>query len=126
MTTVLDPTHLRTFLATLPGRCAHGMHELQGCTDCGVALKFKGQSITTAAHPADRAKVEAAIRQLAASGRPFSSNDARPLHNVTGPVVGAAFSAAAKAGLIKRVGYVSSTEPGTHAHPVAEWIGRAA
>lgn len=113
---------LEDYLSAQPDRCAHGYAPNQGCTDCGVALKFKGQAIASAAHPGDRARVEAAIRTLAATGRPFSSNDARPLHNVAGPVVGAAFTAAAKAGLIRRIGYVASTEPGTHGHPVAEWV----
>ena len=108
----------------LPGRCVHGYHlKLQGCLDCGARGKASGQARTSAAHPSERAAVDAAIRQLAATGRPFSSNDARPLHNVSGPVVGAAFTAAAKAGLIKRTGYEPSTDPGTHGHPVATWIG---
>jgi hypothetical protein len=114
---------LDQFLATRSDRCPHGWHlTLQGCTSCGVALKFKGQAIASAAHPDERARVEAAIRTLAATGRPFSANSARPLHGVSGPIVGAAFTAAAKAGLIRRVGYVASTDPGTHAHPVAEWV----
>lgn len=117
---------LTTHLASLPGRCEHGAHHLQGCELCGVALKFKGQAQTTAAHSADRQRVDSAIRQLAATGREFSSNDARPLHNVVGPVVGAAFTAAARAGLIRRTGYEASTQPGTHAHPVATWKGIAA
>lgn len=114
-------------LERLPGRCAHGYHlATQGCLDCGTRAKDAGQARTSAAHPDERAAVDAAIRQLAATGRPFSSNDARPLHNVSGPVVGAAFTAAAKAGLIKRIGYEPSTDPGTHGHPVAIWTGRSA
>jgi hypothetical protein len=77
---------------------------------------------TSAAHPTERAAVEAAIRTLAATGRPFSSNDARAIHGVRGPVVGAAFQAAARAGVIKKVGYETSTSPETHAHPVAQWV----
>lgn len=116
-------TDLTTHLASLPGRCEHGRHlELQGCSDCGTALKFAGQQRTTTAHPDDRARVEAAVRELAATGRPFSANSARPMHGCTGPVVGAVFSALASEGLIRRVGYVASTDPGTHAHPVAEWV----
>lgn len=111
-------------LERLPGRCRHGYHlKLQGCLNCGTRAKATGQARTSAAHPSERAAVDAAIRQLAATGRPFSSNDARPLHNVSGPVVGAAFTAAAKAGLIVRTGYEPSTDPGTHGHPVATWIG---
>lgn len=120
-------TGLRDYLATRADRCPHGWNlDLQGCMDCGLSQKFAGQSATTAAHPTDRAAVEAAIRKLAATGEPFSANSARPLHGVTGPVVGATFTALAKAGVIRRIGYVASTDPGTHAHPVAEWVGRAA
>jgi hypothetical protein len=116
-------------LDRLPGRCANGYdhHKQPGLCPCpGLAAKAAGQAQATAAHPDERAAVDAAIRQLAATGRPFSSNDARSLHGIKGPVVGAAFSAAAKAGLIRRVGYEASTSPETHAHPVAMWLGRAA
>jgi hypothetical protein len=118
---------LQTWLSAQADRCAHGYHRtLQGCVDCGTAAKDRGQAIATAAHPSERAKVDAAIRTLAATGREFSSNNARPLHGVSGPVVGAAFTAAAKSGLIRRVGYEASTDPRTHAHPVATWIGSVA
>jgi hypothetical protein len=119
MSAVLD-----AWLRSQPSRCdGCGMHvQTMGCSCAGLAAKAKGQAIVSAAHPDDRSKVEAAIRTLAATGKPFSSNDCRPLHGVSGPVVGAAFTAAAKAGLIRRIGYVASTEPGTHAHPVAEWV----
>ena len=35
--------------------------------------------------------------------------------------MGARFNAAARAGLIVRVGYEPSTKANTHAHPVATW-----
>jgi hypothetical protein len=115
-------TGLAEWAAAQSDRCPHGfVVKVQGCVDCGVALKFTGQAQASAAHPDDRAKVDAAIRQLASTRREFSSNDARRLHGVRGPVVGAAFSAAAKAGLIRRIGYEPSTDPDTHSHPVAVW-----
>lgn len=121
---------MTTFLASLAnrdGRCAHGFHvPTQGCTDCGVALKFAGQSIASAAHPGDRAAVDAAIRELAATRRPFSANDARALHGVKGGVVGAAFTAAHKAGLIRPCGDETSTDAGTHGHRLFRWTGAAA
>lgn len=40
---------------------------------------------------------------------------------VPGPVVGAAFGQAARDGLIRRDGYVPSTQASTHGHPVAQW-----
>lgn len=103
------------------------------CTGCEVKaiesaqrLRDRGQAQALAAHPDERARVEAAIRKLAATGREFSANEARGLHGVSGPVVGAAFTAARKAGLIRAVGFTTSTDPGTHAHPVRTWIGVAA
>jgi hypothetical protein len=123
MTTTLN-------LDTRADRCSNGFaqvhHDGGLCTCPGLALKSAGQARTLAAHPDDRAKVEAAIRQLAATGHPFSANSARAIHNVRGGVVGAVFSALASEGLIRRVGYVASTDPGTHAHPIAEWIGTQA
>ena len=90
----------------------------KGTRAVAVALRDAGQQAAT-----DRALVDAAIRTLAASGREFSANEARTLHGVTGPVVGAAFTAARKAGLIRAIGFTTSDEPGTHAHPVRTWLG---
>ena len=98
----------------------------QGCACAGLTAKDRGQAVASAAHPDDRSRVEAAIRQLAATGEPFSSNDCRAIHGVRGGVVGAAFSALAKEGVIRKLGYEASTDPGTHAHPVATWQGVAA
>ena len=92
----------------------------------GRVEKVRGQAIATNAHQTDAAKVDAAIRQLAATGREFSSNEARGLHGVVGPVVGARFTAARKAGLIRAVGFTESTSESTHAHPVRTWVGVAA
>lgn len=119
---------LDDFLSRQPGRCAScGFHvAIQGCACAGRVEKVRGQAIATNAHQSDAAKVDAAIRKLAATGREFSSNEARGLHGVVGPVVGARFTAARKAGLIRAVGFTTSTDPGTHAHPVRTWIGTAA
>ncbi len=118
---------LETYLRSLPGRCQGcGFHESQGCACPGNRLKFAAQHATSTAHPSDRAAVDAAIRQLAATGRPFSANDARKLHGKKGGVVGAAFTAANKAGLIRSVGDETSTDPGTHGHRVYQWVGVAA
>jgi len=119
---------LQDWLATREDRCPGcGFHpELQGCACEGRRLAARGQAIATAAHPNERAKVEAAIRTLAATGRPFSANDARKIHGVKGGVVGAAFSALRKAGVIRAVGDETSTDEGTHGHRIYQWIGRAA
>jgi hypothetical protein len=116
---------LQEWLAARHDRCPICLYHVatQGCSCAGLAAKGKGQAIATAARPNDRAKVDAAIRKLAATGREFSSNDARPLHGVSGPVVGAAFTAAARSGLIKRVGYEASTDPGPMRIPSLRGVG---
>lgn len=112
-------------LETRPGRCSGcGFHvATQGCSCAGLAAKAKGQAIATAARPDDRAKVEAAIRQLAAAGRPFSANDARAIHGVTGGIVGATFTALNKAGVIEPAGDVDSTGKSAHGHRIYKWRG---
>lgn len=122
-------TDLRTYLATFPDRCDHGFHVTQHpqfCTCAGLKAKARGQAIATAAHPADRAKVEAAIRQLASRGVPFSANDARAIHGVKGGVVGATFTALKNEGVIRTCGDETSTDEGTHGHRIFKWIGAAA
>lgn len=94
----------------------------QGCACAGLAAKDRGQAVASAAHPDDRSRVEAAIRQLAATGKPFSANDARALHGVKGGVVGSAFTALHKAGVIRHVGSEPSTSEATHGHPIGKWI----
>lgn len=116
-------------LERLAGRCSNGFdhHRQPGLCPCpGLAAKAAGQAQATAAHPDERAAVDAAIRQLAATGRPFSANDARALHGVKGGVVGAAFTAAKNAGLIRACGDETSTDAGTHGHRIYRWIGVAA
>jgi hypothetical protein len=118
---------LTEWLANRPGRCRHGWDlKLQGCQDCGVAMKFAAQAAASQAHPDDRAAVDAAIRQLAATHQPFSANDARSIHGVKGGVVGAAFTAAHKAKLIVPCGDEGSTSGPTHGHRIYLWKGTAA
>lgn len=117
-----------TWARSRADRCSGcGFHpETQGCACAGQKLKIRGQAIATAAHPTDRAKVEAAIKQLAATGRPFSANDARAIHGVKGGVVGATFTALRQAGVIRSVGDETSTDAGTHGHRIYQWIGARA
>ncbi len=128
-------TAARPFCNRCPGRldfaavsCGAGW-----CTDCeakdirqaiaeGVRRKVRGQAAASAAHPDDRARVEAAIRRLAASGQPFSANDARSIHGVKGGVVGATFTALKTEGLIRRIGREASTSASTHGHEIGQWV----
>lgn len=107
------------------------------CPDCtagtapsplaaALAARDEAMARATAAHPDERARVEAAIRQLAATGRPFSANDARAIHGAKGGVVGAVFNALRTEGLIVPVGAETSTDRGTHGKSVAKWVGVAA
>lgn len=80
------------------------------------------QRVEDSADAWDRHVIDQAIREVAARGVPFSSNDVRPLlPAVRSALIGARFLAARKRGEIRRIGYVPSTDPGTHSHPVALW-----
>lgn len=122
--------------------CPHRSHSPRfdskrwSCEDCTAGVRqsdmaaaisrakesaARGMSVALTAHTADAARVAAAIRRLAASGRPFSANDARTLHGVRGGVVGATFNALRAEGLIRPVGSETSTDRGTHGKSVALW-----
>lgn len=79
-------------------------------------------AVNDAADVGVAARIDAAILAVARRGGVFSANEVRPLvPDAPGPLMGARFNAAAKRGLISRVGYVASTKESTHGHPVAEW-----
>lgn len=65
-----------------------------------------------------RSVIDQALSAVADRGSPFSANDVRPSPR-RGPV---GSRAAAGRGDIRKVGWVASTDPGTHAHPVAQWV----
>lgn len=117
------------YLRSCPERCSGcGFHvPTQGCACPGQCLKFAVlEAVTDAASPDERSRIDAAIRQVAARGGVWSANDVRVLvPDVSGPLMGARFNAAAKAGLITRVGYEPSTKGSTHGHPVAQWRAAA-
>jgi hypothetical protein len=70
----------------------------------------------------DRAVIDQGIAALNARGLPWSANDLRPLLPEVRPaLIGARFLAAAKRGEMFRAGYVTSTDPGTHARPIVLW-----
>ena len=45
------------------------------------------------------------------------------LPGVRTAAIGARFAHARRRGVIEAVGYITSTDPGTHAHPVRQWQG---
>lgn len=69
--------------------------------------------------------IDQAIDAFAASGQEFSANDLRHLlpDDVPGPLFGARFLAGRSRGVIRPVGWVTSTKKNTHAKPVARWVG---
>ena len=124
------PSSLAAWAARQPNRCPNGYDlaaQHPGLCDCqrAAARKTSGIAATNGATPIDvKARIDAAIRKWAASGREFSANDLRHEFGVTGPVVGGRFNAAARAGLIRDTGRrVPSTKGSTNGHEVRVWIG---
>lgn len=97
--------------------------------ELGQALRDEGVArVEAASDDQDRAVIDQAIRAVAERGEPFSANDVRPLlpPGIRPALVGARFLAASKRRQIVKVGWVPSTDPGTHAHPVALWVAAEA
>lgn len=70
----------------------------------------------------DRAVIDQGIEALNSRGVPWSANDLRPLlPGVRAALIGVRFLAAARRGEMARAGYVTSTDPGTHARPIVLW-----
>lgn len=92
--------------------------------ELGQTLRDEGMALAEdASDEWERLVIDQAIRVVAERGRPFSANDVRPLlpPGVRPALVGARFMAASRRKQILKVGWVASTDPGTHAHPVAFW-----
>lgn len=93
----------------------------------GLSPEDARDEALAAAEAANRDAMRAAlriIRETALSQPVFNSNATRPrmkLAQIPGQVIGAAYRQALKDRVIRRIGYVPSTDPGTHAHPVAEY-----
>jgi hypothetical protein len=95
----------------------------------GEALRDAGMSRAEQAESDEwNAACDAAIAWWAKTGEEFTAEEVRkrvgdPKHpNAMGP----RFAAAARAGLIVRVGYARSPRPSLHAHPTALWKGASA
>lgn len=127
--TNLYPAGHRCALHT-PARLA-GLPEPGWSSDAarGMALRDQGvQRADNAADPTWKQQVDAAIAQLAASGRLFTADDVRAL-GVPEPASpqawGARMLATSRSRRIVRVGYRPSMRPSVHAHPIAVWQGVA-
>lgn len=75
-----------------------------------------------------KARIDAAILRLAATGREFSANDCRhEFPGVNTAVIGGRFSALGFAKRIRKTGQkVPSTLGNTHGHEIHVWVGTAA
>lgn len=77
---------------------------------------------------AHRAAIDEGLKVLArwaAKGRPFSANQCRAELRAVGvksASTGALFNAAIAGKVIRSIGWVTSTDPGTHAKPVNRYI----
>lgn len=124
---------------TRPDQGARPESQQTSVDDTTVQLAFGGvaearqrrdDGTAVADHAADvviRRALADAIEARATTGHTFTSDD---IHADVGPVLdawpqllGARFNAAAKAGLIVRVGYRQSTRPSRHAAVIAMWQG---
>ena len=94
----------------------------------GELLKEFGIAAVSKSTPEDwRESCDKAIAELAATGRAFTADDIRRL--VGDPpnhpnAMGARFVAAAKAGILRKVGYQSPLRASRHASVVAIWRGK--
>lgn len=97
---------------------------MQG-TAGGQHLRDAGMNAAVEAAGADVAAIDLLIARAAATGATFSANDLRAHlpHGVRTAAVGARFAHARRRGVIEAIGYITSTDPGTHAHPVRTWRG---
>jgi hypothetical protein len=128
-----DP--LDDYLRTRSDRCPGcGFHiATQGCPCAGITARNTILPAVSAAHPDESARLESAIRRLAASGREFSANAPElrlliagiPAASRSG-VVGSAFGRLSRAGVIKKVGIETSNLPSTKGHDIKKWRGAAA
>lgn len=92
--------------------------------ELGQTLRDEGMArVEGASDDQDRAVIDQAIRVVAARGQAFSANDVRPLlpPGIRPALVGARFMAASRRREIRKLGWIPSTDPGTHAHPIALW-----
>lgn len=97
----------------------------------GDALRRAGVDAARSTRPAWSAQAAAALRGLAEKGAPFTADDLVNIVGLPGPseanrnnAVGAAFNAAAEAGLIRRTGdTTTSKRPEAHSRRIAVWCG---
>lgn len=94
--------------------------------ETGRTWRDRGIARVDAAEPdVWKRAADRAIEQLAATGEPFTAEDVRRM--VGDPsrpnAFGSRFLAAARSGLVHKVGYRPSSRPHRHTNPIAVWVG---
>ncbi len=98
-------------------------------SEAAVGEAYKQLGMFRADEAADagwKARVDAAIEELAASGAPFTAEDVREIAGDPPDhpnAMGARFAAAAQRGLIRSVGYRKARRASLHRHPIHVWEG---
>lgn len=106
------------------------LHQLD--LEAALAAKEAGQAQADAnADILWREGVDRAIRRLAASGRTFTADDVRAVAGDPPPgfspnAMGSAFTRASKAGVIRMVGFTTSSRVIGHGNTVRSWVGARA
>lgn len=98
---------------------------MTGQLTIGEVLRDEGlEAVVEGSDEWERSCVDRAIEWMAEYGREFSADDIRswlpPLRSNN--LIGQRFITAARRGQIRRVGYIKSTNPTTHSHPIAVWV----
>lgn len=94
----------------------------------GEALKQHGMEQAEVAADEWKLLWEQAIRVLASIGDPFTSDDVRAIAGEPWDhpnACGSLFHKAARAGIIRAIGYRKSERARLHSHPLTLWIGVA-
>lgn len=125
--TTIPRLPLDEYLRSLAGRCPTcGAHETQQAALCHCERNHTLDA-TVEAHPDASKRLEAVVRELAATGSTFSANHPK-IRAVECPskVSGAVFAQLSHKGLIRKVGTEESTLPSTRGADVKVWVGVAA
>jgi hypothetical protein len=93
----------------------------------GEQAKFDGMTLADLAASVDwKRRWDMAIRYLALRGEPFTTDEIR---QIAGPpedhpnAAGARLNSAARAGVIRSIGYAKSKRDVLHSHPLTLWVG---
>jgi hypothetical protein len=98
--------------------------DMFAAADEGRRLRDDGMKAAEhAAHPWVRSAIDQAIRELIATGQPFTSDDVRAKAPPIGSpnLLGARINAAARRDEIARIGFVQTMRPEAHGRYISQW-----